>query len=193
MSDTATPTVPSATAALRPPRLHGVMAEYDNEHDLVEGARRAHELGYRRMDGYSPIPVHGLEEAMGRRRTRLPLLVLLGGLTGAAGGLTMMIFSAAYHYPLNIAGRPYVSWPMFVPITFECTILLASFTAVFGMLGLNGLPQPYHPTFNVPAFVRASSNSFFLCVEATDPQFDPAKVRRDLETTGARAVHDVPE
>ncbi len=173
--------------------LYGVMAEYDNEHDVVHAARRMYELGYRRMDGFTPIPVHGLDEAIGRRRTRLPLLVLMAGITGAVGGFSMMAYSAAVHYPINVAGRPYISWPMFIPITFECTILLASLTAVFAMLGLNGLPQPYHPTFNVPEFVRASANSFFLCVEATDPLFDPARLKADFETTHPRFVHEVPE
>lgn len=173
--------------------LHGVMAEYSDEHAAVAGAQRMYDLGYRVMDGYTPFPVHGLDDAIGRKRTKLPIIVLAAGLAGAIGGFGMMAFSAAVHYPINVAGRPYIAWPMFVPITFECTILCASLTAVFAMIGLNGLPQPYHPTFNVPAFERASSNSFFVCVESTDPKFDPAKVREDFGSTEARDVHDVPE
>jgi hypothetical protein len=173
--------------------LFGVMGEYADEHAVVEAAKSLYALGYRKMDGYSPIPVEGLSEAMGRKRTRLPILVLAGGLSGAFLGLGMQVFANAVHYPMNVAGRPYVSWPLFIPITFECTILLASFAAVFGMLGINGLPQPYHPTFNVPAFVRASANGFFLCVEATDPTFDVANLKEAFETTGAKAVYEVPE
>ena len=173
--------------------MYGVMAEYADEHEIVHAAQRMYDLGYRKMDGFTPIPVHGLDDAIGRRRTKLPLLVLMGGLTGLIGGFSMLSYSAAVHYPINVAGRPYVSWPMFIPIAFECTILLASLTAVFGMLGLNGLPQPYHPTFNVPDFVRASSNGFFLLVESTDPSFDPAKVKADFESTHAKLVHEVPE
>jgi hypothetical protein len=173
--------------------IFGVMGEYSDEHAIIEAAKKLHALGYRAMDGYSPIPVEGLSEAIGRKRTRLPILVLAGGLSGAFLGLGMQIFANAVHYPMNIAGRPYVSWPMFIPITFECTILLASFAAVFGMLGLNGLPQPYHPTFNVPAFARASANGFFLCVESTDPKFDVAQLREAFGTTDVKAVYDVPE
>lgn len=173
--------------------MHGVMAEYQDEHEIVHAAQRMYDLGYRKMDGYSPIPVHGLDDAIGRRRTKLPILVLCAGLAGAFGGFFMLWFSSTIHYPLNVGGRPYNSWPMFIPITFECTILCASLTAVFGMLGLNGLPQPYHPTFNVPDFIRASSNGFFLCVESTDPKFDPAAVKADFESTHAKAVHEVPE
>jgi hypothetical protein len=174
-------------------RLFGVMAEYENEHDVVEAAKTMFDLGYRHMDGYTPFPVHGLDDAIGRKRSKLPLLVFGAGLTGAIGGFALQAITASHVYPMNIAGRPYISWPMFVPITFECTILLASLTAVFGMIALNGLPQPYHPTFNVPAFVRASSHSFFLCVEASDPAFDVEKLKADFARTAAHEVHLVPE
>ena len=173
--------------------LFGVMAEYNDEHEIVEAGRRMYELGYRVMDGYTPFPVHGLDTAIGRKRTKLPLLVLGAGLFGAIAGFGMQTFAAAIHYPQNIAGRPYVSIPMQVPIAFELTILLASLTATFGMIALNGLPMPYHPTFNVPAFEKASSNSFFLCVEKTDEQFDVQKIKEAFETTGAKFVYEVPE
>lgn len=172
--------------------LFGVMAEYSNEHDVIHAAKKMYELGYRKMDGYSPFPVHGLDDAIGRRRTKLPMLVLVAGIAGAVGGLGMMWFSSVVHYPINVAGRPYFSWPMFVPIMFELTVLLASLTAVFAMLGLNNLPEPYHPTFNVPAFVRASNNTFFLCVESTDAQFDVERLKQEFATTHAQGVYEVP-
>jgi len=130
---------------------------------------------------------------MGHKRTKLPMLVLAAGLVGAFSGFGMQTFAAAVHYPQNIAGRPYISIPMQAPIAFELTILFASLTATFAMIALNGLPMPYHPTFNVPAFEKASSNSFFLCVEATDEKFDVAKIREAFESTGALAVYEVPE
>jgi len=181
----------AAAAATAP--LFGVMAEYANEHDVVEAAKRIHSLGYRKMDAYSPFPVHGLDTAIGRRRTKLPLLIFAAGITGTFAGFGMQIFAAAIHYPQNIAGRPYVSWPMQIPIAFELTILFASLTAVFAMLALNGFPMPYHPTFNVPQFERASDNSFFLCVESTDDQFDVAKLKEAFESTDAKGIYEVPE
>ena len=185
-------TGPAHAHAIAHSPLFGVMAEYADEHAVVEAAKKIYALGYRKMDGYSPIPVEGLNEAIGRKRTKLPILVLAGGLTGAFAGMGMQLFANVIHYPQNIAGRPFAAWPMFIPITFECTILLASFAAVFGMLGINGLPMPYHPTFNVPAFVRASANSFFLCVESTDPSFDVEKLKEAFGTTDAKAVYEVP-
>jgi hypothetical protein len=172
--------------------LFGVMGEYSCEHDVLDAANKMYALGYRKMDGYTPFPVHGLDTAIGRRRSKLPMLVLGGGLAGAIGGLGMMWFSAVIHYPINVAGRPYFSWPMFIPIMFETTVLLASLTAVFAMLGLNNLPEPYHPTFNVPAFERASSNTFFLCVESTDDKFDVEKLKADFAGTHVQGVYEVP-
>jgi hypothetical protein len=181
-----------AAAAAHAP-LFGVMAEYADEDAVVIAAKQMYGLGYRKMDGYSPFPVHGLDDAIGRKRTKLPILVLAAGLTGAIVGFGMQTFAAAIHYPQNIAGRPYISWPMQMPIAFELTILFASLTATFAMLGLNGFPMPYHPTFNVPAFERASNNGFFLCVESDDPQFDVQKLKDAFESTGAKGVYEVPE
>ena len=180
------------TPAQRWPTTWGLMAEYDREDRLVDAARQMYKLGYRRMDAYSPFPVHGLADALGRKRSKLPLLVLAGGLAGLFGGFTMQVFSAVWHYPVNIGGRPYYSWPAFLPITFETTVLCAALTAVFGMLALNGLPQPYHPVFNVRGFERASRNGFFLVVETRDPRFDIDASRRDLEQTDPRAISEVP-
>lgn len=176
----------------RYPNTWGLMSEYDREDRLVAAARKMYKLGYRQMDAYSPFPVHGLSDALGVKRSKLPLLVLAAGLAGAVGGFGMQTFSAVVHYPLNIGGRPYFSWPAFLPITFETTVLCASLTAVFAMLGLNGLPKPYHSVFNAPGFERASRNGFFLCIETGDPKFDPEATRRDLELTKPSAINEVP-
>ncbi len=164
------------------------------EHDrVVEAARLAYAEGYRRMDAYVPFPVEGLAEALGRRRTAIPLLVLCGGVFGALGGYFMEWYSMTIDYPLNIGGRPLHSWPMFIPITFELMILGAALSAIVGMLALNRLPQPYHPVFNAPEFERASLDRFFLCIEATDPKFDPGATLRFLESLKPETVTEVPQ
>jgi len=172
-------------------RLWGLMAEYDNPGDLVAAARSAYQAGYRRMDAYSPMPVHGLAEALGFHRTRLPLLVLIGGLVGCLGAFTMLWYIETAVYPVNVGGKPYNSWPAFIPITFETTVLFAAIAAVLGMLALNGLPTPYHPVFNAPRFALASRHRFFLAIEAQDPIFDLAQTRGFLEGTHCREVSEV--
>ena len=171
--------------------VYGLMAEFDDPTSLVAATQRAHDAGYRRMDAYSPFPIEELHEALGARHTRLPLLVLLGGLCGCIGGYTLEYWSSVVAYPLNIGGKPLHSWPAFIPVTFETTILVAALTCVLGMLALNGLPQPYHPVFNVPRFALASRNRFFLCIESTDPKFDVEATRRFLETLEPREVTSV--
>jgi Protein of unknown function (DUF3341) len=173
------------------PPIYGLLAEYTEPEALVAAAERAYAEGYRKMDGYTPMPVEGLAEAMGFTHNRMPLLVLIGGLTGAATAYGMIYFSAVINYPINVGGRGLNSWPAFVPIMFELTILFGSFAAVFGMLGLNGLPMPYHPVFNAPGFAMASRNRFFLCIESRDPKFDPAATRRFLEGLGPKSVVEV--
>jgi ActD protein len=173
------------------PGLYGIMAEFDDATALVAAAQRAHQEGYRTMDAYSPFPIEELHEALGSHHTRLPLIVLIGGLVGCIGGYLLQYWSSAIAYPLNVGGKPFHSWPAFVPVTFECTILAAALSAVLGMLALNGLPQPYHPVFNVPRFALASRNRFFLCIEAKDPKFDLEGTRRFLETLGPREVTTV--
>jgi hypothetical protein len=153
------------------PALYGIMAEFDNPSDLVAAARRTHEAGYRRINGYSPYPIEELSEAIGFTRTSLPLIVLIGGILGGLGGFFMQYWMEVIDYPLNVGGKPYNSWPAFIPITFECTVLVAAFSAVLGMLILNKLPQPYHPVFNAPNFALATRDKFFLVVEANDPKF----------------------
>jgi hypothetical protein len=173
------------------PAIYGLMAEFDTPEALLEAARRAHAEGYRQMDGYSPFPVEGLAEAIGFHRTWLPFVVLLGGIIGGLGGYFLQYYVAVIEYPLNVGGRPFHSWPAFIPVTFEMTVLIAALAAVLGMLALNGLPMPYHPVFHVARFDLASRNLFFLCIEATDPRFDRDTTRRFLEGLGAREVSEV--
>ena len=171
--------------------LYGIMAEFEDPEELIAATRRAYEEGYRKMDAYTPFPVHGLSEALGHRGIRLPRIVLAGGVVGGLLGYGLQYYASAISYPVNIGGRPLNSWPAFIPVTFEMTILVAALTAVLGMLALNGLPQPYHPVFNVPRFELASRNHFFLCIEATDPMFDPDATRRFLEGLGPTSVSEV--
>jgi hypothetical protein len=154
------------------PLIHGLMAEFSDPNELVAATRHAHAAGYRQMDAYSPYPIEELAEAMGVHGTRFPYLVLLGGIIGALGGYGLQYWTSVIDYPINVGGRPFHSWPSFVPVTFECTVLVAALFAVLGMLARNGLPMPYHPVFNVPRFALASRDRFFLCIEATDPMFD---------------------
>ena len=170
---------------------YGLIAEFDDPTSLVAAAASARHAGYRCMDAYSPFPIEELHEALGSHHTRLPLVVLVGGLVGCLGGYALQYWAAAIAYPLNVAGKPLHSWPAFIPVTFECTILGAALSAVLGMLALNGLPMPYHPVFNLPRFALASRNRFFLCIEAKDPRFDLEETRRFLETLNPREVSTV--
>jgi ActD protein len=169
------------------------MAEFEDPNALVSATRRAYHEGYRRMDAYSPFPIEELHDALGAHHSRLPLIVLIGGIIGCLGGYTLQYWVSTMAYPLNIGGKPLHSWPAFMPVTFECTILVAALSAVLGMLALNGLPMPYHPVFNVPRFALASRNRFFLCIEGTDPKFDLEETRRFLEQLTSREVTTVAE
>jgi hypothetical protein len=173
------------------PPIYGLMAEFLNSEELLVAARRVYQDGYRRLDAYSPIPVEGLAEAIGFHRTGVPLIVLIGGLIGCLGGFSMQYWIAVLDYPINVGGRPLFSWPSFIPVTFELTILIGGLSAVIGMLVLNGLPMPYHPVFNVPRFDLASQSRFFLCIEATDPKFDRQETRCFLEGLRPQGVYDV--
>lgn len=171
--------------------LYGVLAEYDSPEALLAATRRAAEAGYRKMEAYSPFPVDGVAEAMGFEKNAVAPIVLAFGILGGTTGFCMQWYSA-FSTRLNIGGRPFFSWPAFIPITFELTVLFAALSAVVGMLMLNGLPRPYNPIFNAPKFDRASSDGFFLCIEAEDPQFDREQARRLLEETSPRSISDVP-
>jgi Protein of unknown function (DUF3341) len=173
------------------PVLYGVMAEFANPSDLVAAARAAYAAGYRRINGYSPFPIEELSEAIGFHKTGLPLIVLIGGILGGLGGYLMQYYLSVINYPLNVGGKPLNSWPAFVPITFECTILLAALSAVFGMLALNKLPQPYHPVFNAPNFALATRDSFFLVIEASDRKYKHDEVLNLLRSLEPIDISDV--
>lgn len=173
------------------PEIYGLIAEFDDTNKLLEAAKATYAEGYRELDAYSPMPVEGLAEAIGFTRNALPQVVLAGGVFGAVGGFFMQWYSSVYDYPLNIGGRPYNSWPAFIPITFETTVLCASLAAVFGMLALNGLPKPYHPVFNVPTFEMASRSHFFLCVLSDDPKFDKVETAKFLQSLSPLSVQEV--
>lgn len=167
-------------------------AEYRDDAKLLAAAEKAHAAGYTVMDAYTPFPVHGLHAALGRRRrTRLPLITLAGGAAGVLGGLGLQVWVAAIEYPMNVGGRPWLSWPSFFPVTFECMILGAAVATLIGLFAACGFPEPYHPIFNTPGFERATNDRYFLCIESKDPKFDAQAVRAFLESTGAEAVSEV--
>ena len=171
--------------------IYGLLAEFTTAERTVAAARRAREVGYRRLDAFAPYPAEGLAEAVGMRGTSIPLFVLGGGLAGGIGGYALQVYIAMVAYPLNVGGRPLHSWPAFVVVAFELVILGAALAAVLGMLALNGLPMPYHPVFNVPSFKRASQDGFFLAIEASDPKFDRARTFEFLKSLGAKEVNEV--
>ena len=158
---------------------------------MLEAAHRVFAAGFRKIDAYSPFPVDGLAEAIGFHYTRVPLIVLIGGIIGCLGGFYLQYWVAAIDYPINIGGRPFNSWPSFIPVTFELTILIASLFAFFGVLALNRLPMPYHPVFNVERFELASRNRFFLCIEAVDSKFELERTRRFLDEIGSLGTYEV--
>lgn len=173
------------------PAIYGLMAEFENPTSLVVAAREARSRGYRKVEAYSPFPIEEIDEALRLPRNKLPLIVLLGGILGGLAGYLLQYYITVWHYPLNIGGRPLHSWPAYIVITFEMTILFAALAAFFGLLALNGLPMPYHPVFNVERFALASRNRFFLCIEATDPQFDREGTAAFLEGLEPREVSEV--
>lgn len=172
--------------------LHGLLAEYPTAEALLTATRRAREAGYTAMDAYTPYPVEGLAAELGMPRTRVPSVVLICGFVGAGVGFLMQAWTMGVNYPFDVGGRPYLSWPVYIPITFEVLVLIASLGAFFGMLFLNGLPKLHHPLFSVPGFERSTQDTFFLCIEAADPKFDPATTRAFLAESSPAALIDVP-
>jgi hypothetical protein len=172
--------------------VYGTMAEFDSASALLAATREAHRAGYRRMDAYTPFPVDGLAEALGRRYTGIPTLVLLSGIAGGVAGFALQYYTSVIDYPLNIGGRPLNSWPAFIPAMFETTVLAAALAAVIGMIVMNGLPMPYHPVFNVPRFAHATRDGFFLCIQSKDPNFDRQAAHEFLTRMNPREVNDVP-
>jgi ActD protein len=171
--------------------LYGLMAEFGTPEALLAAAEAAREAGFERMDAYAPMPVEGLAEAVGFRKTTVQKIVLAAGFLGACGGFTLCWWMTVVAYPHNVAGRPLNSWPAYVPITFESMVLVACLTALVSMLALNGLPEPYHPVFNVPEFARASRDRFFLCIESSDARFDVDGTREFLEGLRPMGVMEV--
>jgi hypothetical protein len=169
------------------------MAEFDNPTELMKAARATYAAGYRNIDAYTPYPIEELADVIGFTKTRVPLVCLIGGILGGLSGYLLQYWINNISYPLNIGGRPFHSWPAFIIVTFEMTILFGGLSAVIGMLGLNGLPAPYHPVFNNPRFSAVSRDRFFLCVEALDPQFDPERTRQFLSAFNSVDIAEVPE
>ena len=176
---------------MKPP-IYGLIIEFDDPDHLLAAARLANEAGYQKMDAYSPFPIEGLAEAIGFHRNCVALIVLIGGIIGCLTGFSLQYYIAVIDYPINVGGRPLNSWPSFIPVIFELTVLFGAISAVLGMLALNKLPMPYHPVFNVPGFDLASRNHFFLCIESSDPLFDLRKTRDFLYSLPAGAVSEVP-
>ena len=172
-------------------RLYGLMAEFDSAQAIVDAASRVVAAGYSKVEAYTPFPVEELNDVIHKRRTKLSSLVLAGGLTGMATGFTLQYWASVIEYPLNIGGRPLATWTAFVVPSYELTILFSALTAAIGMIALNGLPQPYHPVFNVERFAMASSDRFFLVIESSDPKFSEAS--GFLQGAGAKGVYDVAE
>lgn len=171
--------------------LYALVAEFESGGELLKATEKARKAGYSKIDAYSPLPIHGMEEAIGQSYTRLPLLVFIGGMIGMIGGYSLQYYTAVIDYPILIGGKGLHSWPAFIPVTFECTILFSAFTAVFGMILMNGLPRPHHPIFETPNFERASQDRFFLAIEAEDPNFEQAATRAFLEELKPHAVSEV--
>jgi hypothetical protein len=172
--------------------LYGLMAEFDEVTKLVDAAKRARGEGYQKVDAYTPFPVHELFDVLDAHDRRVPLFILCGGIVGMLAGFGLCYWVSVIAYPMNIGGRPFNSWPAFIPVTFETTVLIAAFTAVLSWIVLSGLPLPYHPVFNVPRFAKAASeDGFFLTIEAADPKFDRRGTLEFLKTLGAREINEV--
>jgi hypothetical protein len=172
---------------------YGVMAEFDSAQALLDAARKAVGAGFTKLEGYSPVPIEELNDVIHKKRTILPKLILAGGLTGMATGFTLQYWASVLEYPVLVGGRPYASWPAFVIPSYELTILFSALTAAAGMILLNGLPQPYHPVFNAPRFSLATSDKFFLVIEAADPRYAATETTAFLQGLGAKGVYEVPE
>ncbi len=179
---------------MKPPRhspIWGLLAEFESPQELLDATRKTRAAGYTRVDAYTPFPIEEIAEALGHHHSRVPLIVLAGGIVGALGGFLLQYWVSVHAYPLNVGGKPFNSWPAFIPVTFETTILVAALAAVLGMLAINGLPMPYHPVFNVPRFAHASRDRYFLCIQASDPRFDRSATQAFLLDLSPAEVSEV--
>jgi len=172
-------------------RLYGLMAQYETPADVFHACEKVRDSGYKVWDSFTPFPVHNLDKAMGMKRSFLPWIVFIGGMTGAICGITLQWWTSAVDYPVIIAAKPYFSYQAFVPVTFELGILFSAFSSLLGMLAINRLPQFYHPLFSAERFKAASDDKFFIAIESRDPKFDPERTRKLLESTGASHVEEV--
>ncbi len=182
---------PSEFGKFMEKKIYGLMAEFDSATELVDAARQVRDAGYRKTDAFTPFPLHEIDEALGIRRSILPFLVFGGGIFGLLAGLGLQFYTHVIEYPINVGGRPYFSLPSFIPPTYELTILFAAFTAVFGMLLLNGLPSPYHPVFNVERFSLAMREKFFLLIESEDDKFEYEGTKSFMQSLNPQEVFDV--
>ena len=177
---------------MKDPRIYGLLAEFDSVDAVIRAAQRVREAGYRKIDAYSPFPLEELSEAIGFEKNGVALVCLVGGLLGCTGAYVLQWWINTISYPVNIGGRPFHSWPSFIIVTFEMTILFSGLSAVFGMLALNGLPMPYHPVFNVPQFDAASRDRFFIIIFSSDKNYDSVLTRTFLEGLNPLSVSEVP-
>jgi hypothetical protein len=167
------------------------MARFASSEDLVAASKKVRAAGYTKLDAYTPYAIEGLPDELGNRDDRVPWIVFFCGIFGAMAGFALEYYVSVIDYPLNVGGRPNLSWPSFIPVTFECGVLAASIGGVVGMLMLNGLPRPYHPVFNAPGIERSGVDKFFLCIEADDPNFSETDTRQLLQSLGAESVDEV--
>ena len=174
------------------PAIYGLMAEFNSSTELVNATKAAYAAGYRKMDAYSPFPIEEAAEALGLHKTRVPLIVLVGGLFGGLGVYALQYWINVISYPLNIGGRPWHSWPAFIVPTFEMTVLFGGLAGVFGMFALNGLPMPHHPVFNVERFSAVTRNKFFLVIEAADAKFDLVRTQEFMQSLKPLSIEEVP-
>jgi hypothetical protein len=168
-----------------------MLVEFADPTHLEHACEKVRDAGFQRWDAHTPFPVHGMDAAMGIKGTRLPLFVLVGGITGMVVALLMIWWMNAVDYPYNISGKPLFGWPAAMPVTFELTVLFSAFATFFGMWGLNGMPRLSHPLFSNERFKRATTDRFFIVIEKTDPQFEITKTRAFLETLGGLAVEEI--